>query len=354
MEDQPRPGFSRVGPHRTSHKVKRAEKLKPKPYERPNTSTRGLGWANRKAVGGGSKLQANNGHELRRSTSFVDSIRAIVTKPLSWLTGAAKSTMNGVKSTSRTNLGSDHGDTSVRNALSMNTSSQGKGGPNVSRMKLDIKSKRRTSPSQDNGSLDDEFMRSPKKPRRTSPTLTPHIMNGGMQTLRSSISAPFLSSTLYPSHFSMPLIPIPPSPNPGTQSSRTSPARPYVRADSVHSNQDASFPKPRSSLAADDQRMRTTSPYRSTPLGSPTRRTVDGLGGFAIPASEKEGPRGISKNRSFVNPVEGSGHAVFGGINGVTNFPMGPSRSLLLSHGFRGLGLILRLSGTPLIRYFRL
>ncbi len=309
------------GPHRTSQKVKRSEKLNSKPYERPLVSARGPG------LGNGSMSErphASDVHRSRRSASFVDSIRSIVTKPFSWLTGTVSSATNGVilKSTSRTRSNSDRGHVRVSESPSTNVPGKAKATPlSSSKLKLNPRSKRRTSGSTDERSLDDEMARSPKKVRRISPSSAVATVNGGMRGLRGlrpSVSAPFLNSS-FPSHSSTPLTPVP-LPRLVT-STRSSPTRAHLRAGSNNSIQDASLPKPRPSLAADDQRTRTVSPYRSTPLGSPTRRTADGLGGFIIPSSydafEKEGSREASSRRGNIVPTEGPAHAVIGDINGV-------------------------------------
>ena len=323
MEEQTGPSHSLVGPHRTSQKVKRSEKLHSKPYERPPN---GSGLVNGKVIGS-ERPHPSDAHRLRRSASFVDSIRAMVTKPFSWLTGSSSSATNGVmlQSTSKTRSNPDRGHASASENASTDAPEKSKPKPlSSSKLKLNIRSKRRTSDSPDGRSLDDDMVRSPKKARHTSPGSVAAVMNGGIRGLRPSVSAPFLTSSSFPSHSSPPLIPVPPLPR-LIASTRSSPTRAHLRAGSVYLTQDASLPKPRSSLAADDQRMRTVSPYRSTPLGSPTRRTADGLGGLVIPSSlggfEKAGGREVS-SRSHIASIEGSAHAVFGGINGVTNFSM--------------------------------
>ncbi|KAF9518884.1 hypothetical protein BS47DRAFT_1482371 [Hydnum rufescens UP504] len=269
------------GPHRTVQKQRRE-----KPYDRP----------------------VYQKQHLRRSASFVDSVKAIVTKPFAWLrfpSNQAKATVDPA--------GRDH--RSPSDFTSVTTSPQ----------------KRPASPTHDN-----DLARSSKKQRRATP-----LTNGSVHSdrpLRSSVSAPLLSSShVSTSHTRANLPPLPrltQSLQPFTDSSRWNapssraspaasarrllPARrsiipepiegdafgmsyrsPFIRPsltpvvpESRQSSIFADLPRPRPSLATDDQRMRTVSPYRSTPLGSPTRRTVD------IPQSLVLPPRSASMTRS--------------------------------------------------------
>lgn len=271
-----------IGPHRSAH-LRRTDK----PYDRPVAAR----------------------PQVHRSASFVQSLKAIVAKPFSWLSGGAAN-------------GKGH-------APEVSSSDSDVGGPEY-QSDVQAGAKRRVRGGAADHSSSNGSTRASKKARRASPPREGRL-NIPSTSLRSSVSLPQLPSSSSTRNTPRPPLPhLGPRPNfsPEPQLMRhmsqtplrgsPTPLRhvpsrrslvpdslqhnsfgmrsqsPFVRSMSMASVTPTapsfssvvrpptlfadigSFPPPRTTLAAHDERMRTTSPFRGSPALS-RRATMEPL-----------------------------------------------------------------------------